>query len=87
MAGNQKAAKRWRIVRGVTMAVIIIFGLVILTMALAFWMDPAEYPEKVYGLSRFEAFGMAAAFVSLVGSPLLLTDIVLLIISCVKGKK
>lgn len=87
MGKNPKAAKRWWLVRGITIAVMIIFGLVILTMALAFWTDPAEYPEEVYGLNRFEAFGMAAAFVSLVGSPLLLTDIVLLIISSVKGKK
>lgn len=68
------------------MTILIVFLLLILMLGLGFLRDDATYPETVYGLTRFEAFGMAAGFIVIIFGIPILISIVLLVISMIKLK-
>lgn len=79
--------KKWKTVRLITVAVLIIFVLLILMIGLGFALDDAVYPEPVYGLTRWKSFCMTAGFITCISGLPLLVDAALLILSIIKIRR
>lgn len=78
---------KWKIVRNVTLIILVVFILFVVLLGLAFAFDNGVYPDDILGLTRLRAFKAVMTFVLLFSGIPVLTDILLLIISIMKLRK
>lgn len=78
--------KKWKMIRNITLATLVIFVILILLIGLAFMFDNGTYPDDIFGLTKLKAFYAVISFVLVFTGIPLLINIVLLIVSQLKVK-
>lgn len=78
--------KKWKLIRRITVAILIGFLLLTLLFALAIAADSGVYPDDIFGLTKWNTFRAGMQFILVLTGIPLSVDIAMLIISTIKIK-
>lgn len=80
--------KKWKIIRNITLLILIIFLLFVLLIGLGIAFDnKGVYPDNITGLTKMGVFRAIMIFVMVFSGIPLVADVILLVISVIKIRK
>lgn len=79
--------KKWKVIRAITLIVLILFLFVIGSFALGILIDPTDYSTQELPLTKWETFGIIVGNLCFLSALPMTVDMILLFISIRKLRK